>query len=84
MSFAGQDLNHEDRRLLLFLATGFLASKHPKKFRDMIQATANGNYLVKVLDRETFTDRMAAGGSTASVMTLYSGHKAKAIKLRDP
>ncbi len=71
MSFAGQDLNHDDRRLLLFLATGFLASKHAKKFRDMIQATANGNYLVKVLDREAFTDRMAAGGGTATVMTLY-------------
>jgi hypothetical protein len=29
------------------------------------------------------TDAMAAGGSTATVMTLYSGHKTKAIKLRD-
>ncbi len=30
------------------------------------------------------TDAMAFGGSTAAVMTLYSGHKAKVIKLRDP
>jgi hypothetical protein len=29
------------------------------------------------------TDAMASGGSTATVMTLYSGHKAKAIALRD-
>jgi Calpain family cysteine protease len=29
------------------------------------------------------TDAMASGGSTATVMTLYSGHKAKSIKLRD-
>jgi hypothetical protein len=30
------------------------------------------------------TDAMAAGGSTATVMTLYSGRKAKSIKLREP
>ncbi len=30
------------------------------------------------------TDAMAFGGSTAAVMTLYSGHKAKVIKLREP
>jgi hypothetical protein len=117
-----------------FCLTGYLASKHPKKLRDMIQTTSNGNYLVKFLDGESFnvgapteaelivnnsvssltdgiwlcvlekalgqrlratskdpakrtaepTDAIAAGGSTATVMTLYSGHKAKSIKLRDP
>lgn len=117
-----------------FCLTGYLASKHPKKLRDMIQTASNGNYLVKFLDGETFnvsapteaellvnnsassltdgiwlcvlekalgqrlrarskdpakrtaepTDAMAGGGSTATVMALYSGHKAKSIKLRDP
>jgi hypothetical protein len=116
-----------------FCMTGFLASKHPKKIRDMIQTAPNGNYVVKFLDGETFnvaapsqaellinnsasslsdgiwlcvlekalgqrlrarakdpsqrtaepTDAMASGGSTAAVITLYSGHKAKGIGLRD-
>jgi hypothetical protein len=116
-----------------FCLTGFLAQKHPKKIREMIQSTPNGNYVVKFLDGESFpiaapseaellvnnsssslsdgiwlcvlekalgkrlrlhakdpakktaepTDAMASGGSTATVMTLYSGHKPKAIKLRD-
>jgi Calpain family cysteine protease len=116
-----------------FCLTGFLAAKHPHKIRDMIQTTANGNYVVKFFDGESFpvnapteaellvnnsassledgvwlcvlekalgkrlrarakdaakrtaepTDAMASGGSTAGVMTLYSGHKVKGIKLRD-
>jgi hypothetical protein len=116
-----------------FCLTGFLAVKHPKKIRDMIQSAPNGNYVVKFLDGESFpivapteaellvnnsssslsdgiwlcvlekalgkrlrahakdpakktaepTDAMASGGSTATVMTFYSGHKPKAIKLRD-
>lgn len=37
-----------------FCLTGYLASKHPKKLRDMIQATSNGNYRVKFLDGESF------------------------------
>jgi Calpain family cysteine protease len=116
-----------------FCLTGYLAARHPKKIREMIQTTANGNYIVRFLDGESFpvnapsdaellinnssssladgvwlcvlekaigkrlrekskdpakrtaepTDAMASGGSTATVMTLYSGHKAKSIKLRD-
>jgi hypothetical protein len=116
-----------------FCLTGFLADKHPKKIRAMIQSAPNGNYVVKFLDGESFpvaapteaelvvnnssssladgvwlcvlekalgkrlrarakdpakktaepTDAMASGGSTATIITLYSGHKAKAIKLRD-
>ena len=34
--------------------------------------------------RPNQADAMASGGSTATVMTLYSGHKVKGIKLRDP
>jgi Calpain family cysteine protease len=116
-----------------FCLTGFLAVKHPKKIREMIQSAPNGNYVVKFLDGESFpiaaptqaellinnsssslsdgiwlcvlekalgkrlrahakdpakktaepTDAMASGGSTSTVMTLYSGHKPKSIKLRD-
>jgi hypothetical protein len=116
-----------------FCLTGFLAAKHPNKIHDMIQRTANGNYVVRFFDGESFpvsapteaellvnnsassledgvwlcvlekalgkrlrakskdaakrtaepTDAMASGGSTATVMTLYSGHKVKGIKLRD-
>jgi len=117
-----------------FCLTGFLASKHPNRIREMIQTGPNGNYLVKFFDGESFsvgapteaellvnnssssladgiwlcvlekavgqrlrarskdpakktaepTDAMAAGGSTSTVMTLYSGHKPKSISLRDP
>jgi hypothetical protein len=117
-----------------FCLTGFLAARHPNKIHDMIQRTANGNYVVKFFDGESFpvnaptdaellvnnsassledgiwlcvlekalgkrlrarskdsakrtaepTDAMASGGSTAIVITLYSGHKVKGIKLRDP
>jgi Calpain family cysteine protease len=116
-----------------FCMTGYLAAKHPNKIRDMIQTTANGNYVVRFLDGESFpvnapsdaellinnsssslddgvwlcvlekavgkrlrakskdpakrtaepTDAMASGGSTATIMTLYSGHKPKSIKLRE-
>ena len=37
-----------------FSITGFLASRHPQKIRQMIQAGPNGNYVVKFLDGESF------------------------------
>src|SRR3984957_3960827 len=116
-----------------FCLTAFLAAKDPDKIHAMKQRAANGNYMVKFFDGESFsvsapteaellvnnstssledgvwlcvlekalgkrlrakskdaakrtadpTDAMASGGSTATVMMLYSGHKVKGIKLRD-